>query len=358
MSVRVVLRILEARNLKAADVNGLSDPYVVVECEGRDAHKTAVQRKTLSPVWRNEQCTLTLSDVSSKVMLRVWDWDRLSAADELGVAVFDPNAVRLNAEEFVSLWLPVSIKGELRIEVNVAQESFLLAEQERAQAAERQAAAENQRDEQLSVLRNDLSSGKEFRQLNAQFWDDVFLDRTTKKFGGWRQCKLDFDGRSVVRVRKQAIMVSTARADFQMDSYTEITVENGVLTLENDISVPGLPLKISFVGCYNNGDLTGEEALQLLHQGFLRAQEVLRQADPEWQSRQQAGQARRDTLGPVLHEAGLPDDLIDYLCDNEGIGLTDVDSLEALEEADFIEYGCTKVEARAYIKKIRSIQKE
>lgn len=83
MSAHVVLKVAEARNLAAADLNGKSDPFVVVECEGKERLKTRVVRKTLEPRW-GEQTTFAVEDSRGNVVLNVWDWDQVGKDDSLG----------------------------------------------------------------------------------------------------------------------------------------------------------------------------------------------------------------------------------------------------------------------------------
>ena len=49
----LALTVIKARGLRAADRNGLSDPYCVCSC-GQDAFRTSVIKRTLEPVWEEE----------------------------------------------------------------------------------------------------------------------------------------------------------------------------------------------------------------------------------------------------------------------------------------------------------------
>jgi tellurium resistance protein TerZ len=53
------IKLIEARNLKACDAGGTSDPYVRIKQNGRVLHKTRVVKKTLSPVWNDDYCVVT-----------------------------------------------------------------------------------------------------------------------------------------------------------------------------------------------------------------------------------------------------------------------------------------------------------
>ena len=78
---RVSITVLQARNIPVSDMNGLSDPYVVLSCRGT-RHRTATKQRTLNPVW-NEEVTfgdkneyLVQRDV---VTIKVYDKDLISS---------------------------------------------------------------------------------------------------------------------------------------------------------------------------------------------------------------------------------------------------------------------------------------
>eukprot|EP01105_Mastigella_eilhardi_P020016 TRINITY_DN4741_c0_g1_i1.p1 TRINITY_DN4741_c0_g1~~TRINITY_DN4741_c0_g1_i1.p1 ORF type:complete len:1062 (-),score=244.48 TRINITY_DN4741_c0_g1_i1:53-3190(-) len=77
-----ILRVIEAKNLTAMDMNGLSDPYVVVSY-GKQTHKTKIVTKTLDPVW-NEDVVFKVEEGDQPITFAVWDWDRLSEDDRIG----------------------------------------------------------------------------------------------------------------------------------------------------------------------------------------------------------------------------------------------------------------------------------
>mmetsp|Transcript_10016 Transcript_10016/g.25945 ORF Transcript_10016/g.25945 Transcript_10016/m.25945 type:complete len:350 (-) Transcript_10016:367-1416(-) len=77
--------IQSAHGLEAADLEGTSDPYVILECGGQKDKSTVVE-KTLDPDW-NETFEFEgwLDDfVASGLLLRIFDWDDLGSADPLG----------------------------------------------------------------------------------------------------------------------------------------------------------------------------------------------------------------------------------------------------------------------------------
>lgn len=92
------VNILSAAGILAADLNGFSDPYVVVRLVRRgtanhetrkgDLVKTDVKPKTLAPEWNS---CFTFKDVArlseSLVLIELFDHDRISADDPLGMEV-------------------------------------------------------------------------------------------------------------------------------------------------------------------------------------------------------------------------------------------------------------------------------
>jgi len=81
----VTLRIIEAKNLVAADKSGTSDPYVVATYD-KQRQKTPVQYRTLSPEWPAEEATFKfyLRKKEGSIKLCVYDHDEYSKDDELG----------------------------------------------------------------------------------------------------------------------------------------------------------------------------------------------------------------------------------------------------------------------------------
>jgi Ca2+-dependent lipid-binding protein len=70
--------ILDAANLPAADRNGKSDPFCVFELDGKEVHKTQVQKKTLHPAWNEVFEAKIASRVAAKFSVEVFDWDATS----------------------------------------------------------------------------------------------------------------------------------------------------------------------------------------------------------------------------------------------------------------------------------------
>ena len=79
-----------ATGLKAADSNGLSDPYARLTIGGT-SHKSKTIRKTLNPMWREtfEYAGRLGTLIDESLMLKMFDYDLTSRDDSLGNATFD-----------------------------------------------------------------------------------------------------------------------------------------------------------------------------------------------------------------------------------------------------------------------------
>ncbi|KAJ6254840.1 tricalbin-1-related [Anaeramoeba flamelloides] len=97
------IKILNGTDLRSADINGKSDPYVTVTFgEEKPIWRTWVQKKTLSPIW-NQWCEL--EDVEGKLILDVWDWDKIGKHAFLGRAIVDLGEISVNELETLPLQL-------------------------------------------------------------------------------------------------------------------------------------------------------------------------------------------------------------------------------------------------------------
>jgi hypothetical protein len=85
--------ILDAANLPSADRNGKSDPFCVFELDGKEIHKTKVQKKTLHPAWNEVFETKVASRTAAKFTVEIFDWDVGSKADFLAKTDIDLNVL-------------------------------------------------------------------------------------------------------------------------------------------------------------------------------------------------------------------------------------------------------------------------
>ena len=94
----VVINVLQARSLLAADSNGFSDAFATLQLEGaisakRPLARTKVKKKTLNPKW-DETFRIPVIGRVGLLKLQVFDYDLTSANDFLGAAFKRCDSVR------------------------------------------------------------------------------------------------------------------------------------------------------------------------------------------------------------------------------------------------------------------------
>jgi C2 domain/MUN domain len=112
------IKIIEAEDLQACDINGLSDPYVVLgnEFEKRLA-KTRIIYGNLNPRWDETVDIITTGPLN--IVATIWDWDRLGDHDCVGRTSLklDPSLFRdFMPREF---WLDLDTQGRLLLRVSM-----------------------------------------------------------------------------------------------------------------------------------------------------------------------------------------------------------------------------------------------
>lgn len=131
----VILEVLEAEDLKPADLNGLSDPYVKGHL-GPYRFKTRTQKKTLAPQWQEEFKIPVCSWESPNDMLNidVCDRDHFSADETLGD--YSINICDYRDGQRHDIWLSLhNVKmGRLRLAITVVEGSEKFTEQSSEQA--------------------------------------------------------------------------------------------------------------------------------------------------------------------------------------------------------------------------------
>ena len=81
-TLKLLLR--KAHGLDSADLNGFSDPYVILQCAGQ-SRKSSIKPKTLNPVWNEEFefGDLSMAElVASGLTLTVYDCDNPARPDK------------------------------------------------------------------------------------------------------------------------------------------------------------------------------------------------------------------------------------------------------------------------------------
>ncbi|KAK4752346.1 hypothetical protein SAY87_021144 [Trapa incisa] len=80
--MKLYVRVIEARNLPAMDLNGLSDPYVKLQL-GKHKIRTKVVKKNLNPSW-GEEFSFRVEDLKEELVVSVLDEDKYFSDDFVG----------------------------------------------------------------------------------------------------------------------------------------------------------------------------------------------------------------------------------------------------------------------------------
>ncbi|CEH17519.1 Ca2-dependent lipid-binding protein CLB1/vesicle protein vp115/Granuphilin A, contains C2 domain [Ceraceosorus bombacis] len=102
--------VVSAKNLRAADRGGKSDPYVKFNLNGKETFKSKIVKKTVNPEFNESlgECEVP-SRVKAEALFEIFDWDQVGIDDKLGEARLDLSDLEpFQATEKV---LPVTGKG-------------------------------------------------------------------------------------------------------------------------------------------------------------------------------------------------------------------------------------------------------
>ncbi|KAI9316811.1 C2 domain-containing protein [Dichotomocladium elegans] len=110
------ITLLGARNLKAMDKGGTSDPYARVRMGGKQVFKTRHVKKTLTPEW-NESFIAKTGD--GKIDIKVKDKNTLNDLD-IGDCIVDASAL-LQGQFSFDGWVPLEPKGTGEVHIRIEQ---------------------------------------------------------------------------------------------------------------------------------------------------------------------------------------------------------------------------------------------
>eukprot|EP01088_Endostelium_zonatum_P001352 TRINITY_DN1166_c0_g1_i1.p1 TRINITY_DN1166_c0_g1~~TRINITY_DN1166_c0_g1_i1.p1 ORF type:complete len:215 (+),score=85.25 TRINITY_DN1166_c0_g1_i1:806-1450(+) len=117
---KIRVNIIRARDLTAKDFGGKSDPYVVVEFENMGLKiQTEVKMKTLKPKWNEVKEVRIRDPEAERILLKVYDWDRLGKAGSLGIATVKLSELVLVDGKEVVKELRLEGGGEGRLEIGI-----------------------------------------------------------------------------------------------------------------------------------------------------------------------------------------------------------------------------------------------
>lgn len=109
--MKLVVRVIEARDLPAMDLNGLSDPYVRLQL-GKHRTRTKVVKKCLTPSW-GEEFSFRVGDLNEELMISVMDEDKYFSDDFIGLLKIPVSKVFDNeVKSLGTAWYPLKPKDE------------------------------------------------------------------------------------------------------------------------------------------------------------------------------------------------------------------------------------------------------
>jgi len=116
-NIKIILKVIEAKDLLAGDSNGLSDPYFKIPHgqEGvvdlpKKRNRTKRIDKTLNPVW-NESFIIEFNPMKcSKLKIEVYDYDYIGKDDFLGEGYVTLEWINVSNENYNEEWIPLRIE--------------------------------------------------------------------------------------------------------------------------------------------------------------------------------------------------------------------------------------------------------
>ena len=117
------IKIIEAKEVKSCDLNGLSDPYCKMQIIGdRVFSKTTIKYETLSPYW-DESFTFLITDYENAIFkLELMDKDKFSD-DFIGITKLELKKFKIG--QIYKQWLEVQNTGKktglVKVEINIVE---------------------------------------------------------------------------------------------------------------------------------------------------------------------------------------------------------------------------------------------
>lgn len=112
------VKVVEAEDLKACDMNGSSDPYVVLtdEYQKRIA-KTRIIYSSLNPRWDDTVDITTRGPLN--IIATIWDWDAVGDHDYVGRTSIKLDPVHFSDFLPREYWLDLDTQGRLLLRVSM-----------------------------------------------------------------------------------------------------------------------------------------------------------------------------------------------------------------------------------------------
>jgi len=93
--VKIEIVVIAGKDLASRDANGKSDPYLRITY-GQTKLKTAIQKKTLNPNWKNESFLLPYEEGEAHLRVQCWDWDLIGSDEFMGEFTVDLSKFKQN----------------------------------------------------------------------------------------------------------------------------------------------------------------------------------------------------------------------------------------------------------------------
>jgi hypothetical protein len=108
---RIHVRLVEGKELPTSDLfGGQSDPYVEFS-HVKNVKRSNTIKKSLNPTW-NEDFDFDIHDLSSPLMIQVFDWDLGSKSDLLGKCVVTLTSLKMGVND---VWVSLPTKGSIHL---------------------------------------------------------------------------------------------------------------------------------------------------------------------------------------------------------------------------------------------------
>ncbi|KAJ5180801.1 hypothetical protein N7492_004011 [Penicillium capsulatum] len=112
------IKVVEAEDLKACDMNGGSDPYVVLTDEyQRRIAKTRIIYNNLNPRWEDSVDITTQGPLN--IIATIWDWDAVGDHDYVGRTSIKLDPVHFSDFLPREYWLDLDTQGRLLLRVSM-----------------------------------------------------------------------------------------------------------------------------------------------------------------------------------------------------------------------------------------------
>ncbi|KAI9005425.1 hypothetical protein CLU79DRAFT_841103 [Phycomyces nitens] len=112
------IKIVRAEDLQPLDKNGLSDPYVVLEINGKQITRTRTVYETLNPRW-DQIFDIWLTEKAVDVLAVVYDEDMIGANEECGLVWFKLSPEYFDDYQSHELGLNLHPQGKLILRVSM-----------------------------------------------------------------------------------------------------------------------------------------------------------------------------------------------------------------------------------------------